>query len=314
MSADAVDAAAVGAAPTVSVVLIFHDDHRFLPEAIAGVFAQTYRDWELVLADDGATDGSTDLARACAREHPGRVRHVEHPAHANRGPAAARNLGVRAARGRYLAVHDADDVWEPDKLAEQVAILDRHPQVGLVVGASRYWWSWAGAAAEREDRIMPIGVEPDRIHRPPELAVRLSPLGRGVAPCPSSWLLRRELVEQIGGWEEHVHPVLEDQGFLGKAYLVADVWVSSRVWDRYRRHPGQLVAVTTGEHYHAALRDWLTWYEAHLRARGVTDPRLRRALRRAWLPYRRPWLAALRHAAGRRRARLRVLLRDRGGR
>jgi glycosyltransferase involved in cell wall biosynthesis len=171
-------------APSVSVVLIFFDDERFLPEAIEGVFQQTYQDWELILADDGSSDG-TAIARRCAAEHPDRVMYVDHDGHANRGPSATRNLGVRAAKGRYVAVLDSDDVWEPEKLAEQVAILDTNPEVGLVVGTSRYWWSCAGDEATRSDRLMPIGAPPDRVHQPPELALLLHPLGRGVAPCPA---------------------------------------------------------------------------------------------------------------------------------
>jgi glycosyltransferase involved in cell wall biosynthesis len=293
----------VSGPPTVSVVLIFYDDERFLPEAVAGVFAQSYDDWELVLADDGSTDGSTAFARRVATEHPDRVRYVDHPQHANRGPSATRNLGVRSSRGRYIAVLDSDDVWEPDKLREQVTILDANPDVGLVVGASRYWWSWAGEQAAGRDRVMTIGAAPDRAHPPPQLALQLYPLGRGVSPCPSSWLLRRELIDRVGGWEEHLPPVYEDQGFLGKAYLVASVWVSSRCWDRYRRHPGQLVSVTDSDGYRAARRTYLAWYEDHLRRDGVSDQRVRGALRRAWWPYRHPRLAAARRSAGILRAR-----------
>ena len=289
--------------PTVSVVLIFFNDERFLPEAIASVFQQTFEDWELILADDGSTDGSTAVARRWADGHPERVTYVEHPGHANRGPSATRNLGFTSSRGRYIAVLDSDDVWEPHKLSEQVAILDAHPEVGLVIGASMYWWSWAGEHAPRSDRLMTVGAPADWVHHPPELALLLYPLGKGVAPCPSSWLLRREAVEGVGGWEEDIRAMYEDQRFLGKAYHEMSVWVSSRCWDRYRRHPGQLVAVTDSDGYHTARREFLAWYEDDLRDRGVSDPRVWRAIRRAWWPYRHPRLAASRRAAGRLRAR-----------
>jgi glycosyltransferase involved in cell wall biosynthesis len=295
----------VSLAPTVSVVLIFFNDERFLPDAIESVFQQTFHDWELILADDGSTDGSTAAARRWAEAHPERVAYVEHPGHVNRGPSSTRNLGVEASRGRYVAVLDSDDVWEPQKLSEQVAILDTNPDVALVVGASRYWWSWAGEEAVGRDRVMAVGASPDRVHPPPNLALQLYPLGRGVSPCPSSWLLRRELIDRVGGWEEHIPAVYEDQGFLGKAYLVASVWVSSRCWDRYRRHPGQLVSVTDSEGYRAARRAYLAWYEDHLRRNGVDDERLLRSLRRAWWPYRHPRLAAARRSAGTLRARAR---------
>ena len=292
-------------APTVSVVLIFYNDERFLPEAIESVFAQTYTDWELILSDDGSTDGSTAIARGWAARYPERVRYVEHTGHANLGPSAARNHGTEHARGRYIAVLDSDDVWEPVKLAEQVAILDAHPEVGLVFGASLYWWSWAGDDAPRHDRLMPIGASADRVHAPPTLLTQLHPLGKGIPPCPSSWVLRRELYELIGGWEEHLPPVYEDQGFLTKAYLEAPIWVSGRCWDRYRRHPGQIVMSTSDEGYAAARREFLTWYEEYLRRRSLHDRAIWRALRRAWWPYTHPRLDASRRAVGRLRAQLR---------
>lgn len=293
--------------PTVSVILIFYNDERFLPESVESVFAQTYTDWELILADDGSTDGSTEIAVGWAERFPDRVRYVDHDEHANLGPSAARNLGFRSAWGRYIAILDSDDIWEPEKLSEQVAILDANPVVGMLFGASLYWWSWAGEEALRADRRMAIGVREDEIHHPPSLAHLLYPLGKGVPPCPSSWMIRREVVERVGGWEEHLRPVYEDQGFLSKAYLETSVWVSSRCWDRYRRHQGQIVMTTTDLGLQEARREFLVWYERYLRERGRQDPRVWLALRRAWLPYRHPRVAAARRIAGRLRGRLRKL-------
>lgn len=280
--------------PTVSIVLIFFNDERFLPESIESAFAQTFTDWELVLADDGSTDGSTEIALGWAERFPDRVRYVDHEHHANLGPSAARNLGFRSARGRYIAILDSDDIWEPEKLGEQVAILDANPVVGLLFGASLYWWSWAGEEAPQADRRTAIGARGDEIHHPPTLAHLLYPLGKGVSPCPSSWMIRREVIELVGGWEEHLRPVYEDQGFLSKAYLETPVWVSSRCWDRYRRHQGQIVMNTTDLGYQEARFEFLSWYSKYVKDHAVDDDELRRALKRATWPYRHPRLAALR--------------------
>lgn len=285
-------------------MLIFYNDERFLPEAIESVFAQTYTDWELVLVDDGSSDGSTAIAREWASRHPDRVRYLEHVGHANHGPAATRNLGWSRARGRYVAILDSDDVWKPEKLAEQVAILEAEPAAGMVFGASLYWWSWADEAP-KPDRVRPIGAPPDRLHHPPGLVPLLYPLGDGIPPCPSSWLVRRELIERVGGWEEHLHPIYEDQGFLAKVYRESPVWVSSRCWDLYRRHPGQITMTTSSEAHETARREFLDWYETLLRDGGADDPIASRLLRRARWPYRHPRLAAARRAAGRLKARLR---------
>ena len=122
--------------PLVTAIMIFCDAERFMDEAIASVCAQTWRNWELVLVDDGSTDGSTAIARRWVERHPDRVRYFEHPGHANLGMSESRNLGVGHARGDYVAFLDADDVWLPHKLAMQVGILEAHPDVSMVYGPS----------------------------------------------------------------------------------------------------------------------------------------------------------------------------------
>ena len=113
--------------PLVSVVIAFLDGERFLREAIDSVFAQTYERWELLLVDDGSGPAASSIARECAAREPGRVRYLEHDEHRNRGLSASRNLGIAGARGVYTAFLDADDVWLPDKLMDQVAILESRP-------------------------------------------------------------------------------------------------------------------------------------------------------------------------------------------
>src|SRR3954470_15736661 len=107
----------------VSVVVIFKDEERFLAEAVDSVFRQTFDGWELLLVDDGSTDASGEIAREQLARRPGHVRYLRHPGGANLGTGASRNMGAARARGRFLAFLDADDVWLPAKLAEQVALM-----------------------------------------------------------------------------------------------------------------------------------------------------------------------------------------------
>ena len=94
--------------PTVSAIIPFLNAGAFLEEAIESVFAQTYRDWELLLVDDGSTDASTALARRYAERYGPRARYLEHDGHANRGVCASRNLGIKRSHGKYLAFLDGD--------------------------------------------------------------------------------------------------------------------------------------------------------------------------------------------------------------
>ena len=104
--------------------------------------------------------------------------------------STSRNLGIEHARGTYLAFIDADDVWRPEKLAEQLAVMREHGGLGMVCGAVNYWSSWAGG----EDTIVPTGHVWNRPLAPPEASLALYPLGRAAAPCPSATHLRQTSV------------------------------------------------------------------------------------------------------------------------
>lgn len=279
--------------PLVSTVMIFLDAERFLEEAIDSVFVQTYRHWELLLVDDGSTDGGSDVAKRYAREHPGRVRYLEHPGHENRGMSASRNLGIRHSRGELVALLDADDVWLPQKLEEQVELARLHPRAGMICGATEYWWTWSDPT--RANVVVPLGVRLDALHEPPTLSLALYPLGRGAAPCPSDLLVRREVFERVDGFVEQFHGELqmyEDQAFLAKVYLGTPVYVSGTVWDRYRQHPGSCVStVTRSGRYHGVRRYFLAWLEEYLRERSLEQSTVWSALEGASWPYRHPILA-----------------------
>ena len=101
------------ARPRVTIIVIFLNAAPFLAEAVDSALAQTFQDFEIILVDDGSSDGSTELAQAYARRHPAKVRYLEHPGHVNRGMSASRNTGAAAGGGDLIAFLDADDVWEP---------------------------------------------------------------------------------------------------------------------------------------------------------------------------------------------------------
>jgi glycosyltransferase involved in cell wall biosynthesis len=139
----------------VSVVLIFLDAERFIEEAIESVLAQSLTDWELILVDDGSTDGSVAIAKRAADADP-RIRYVEHPGRVNLGRSESRNVGAALASSPYLAFIDADDVWDRTKLAEQLDLLEREPDLAMVCGAMVYWHSW-NPLAEKPDRLILTG-------------------------------------------------------------------------------------------------------------------------------------------------------------
>jgi glycosyltransferase involved in cell wall biosynthesis len=108
--------------PAVSVVIPTYNRARYVTEAIDSVLAQTYKDREIIVVDDGSTD---DTARALKPYK----RHIRHIRQDNAGVSAARNAGIRAARAEWIAFLDSDDVWRPEKLAVQMEFIKRHPQI-----------------------------------------------------------------------------------------------------------------------------------------------------------------------------------------
>jgi glycosyltransferase involved in cell wall biosynthesis len=274
--------------PRVSVITIFLDGEAFLAEAIKSVIAQTFTDWELLLVDDGSGAAATAIAKGYAARYPRQIRYLEHLEHVNRGMSASRNLGIRHARGEFISFIDADDVWLPSKLANHVAVLDAHPEVGMVGGAVVYWESWSGG----RDDIVPTGHQQNSVIYPPEAALALYPLGTAVPPCPSDVVLRAELVKQVHGFEEEFtaeRQLYEDQAFFSKVYLSAPVYFCSAWVLKYRKHPASCCAtVNKAGKYHEVRLYFLEWLEGYLKNREEVDHRIASSLRRALRYYRQP--------------------------
>lgn len=119
----------------VSVITPFFNADPFLGEAIESVLAQSYAPLELLLVDDGSSDGSPMTAARAATEHENiRLLRLAH----NQGPAFARNFAVREAVGEFVTFLDADDAMVPDRLAFQVEYLSTHSEADVVIGLADY--------------------------------------------------------------------------------------------------------------------------------------------------------------------------------
>jgi glycosyltransferase involved in cell wall biosynthesis len=277
----------------VSIVTPFLNPGVFLREAIESVLAQTYPEWELLLVDDGSTDGSTAIARAFAIVHPDRIRYLQHDGHVTLGASASRNAGIARARGEYIAFLDADDVYLPDKLAAQLPLLDARPDAGMLYAGTEYWHSWTGRPEdEGRDWIWRgFGVAPDTTIAPPVLLTTFLRDG-GTVPCMGSVLARRRAIDAVGGWEDAFRQVCTDQVFHAKLALRVPIFVADGCWDRYRQHDASAChTVTRAGQMDAAFARYLAWLETHLAQQRVTDRDLWSALRAARRRYRHPRLA-----------------------
>jgi glycosyltransferase involved in cell wall biosynthesis len=265
--------------PDVSVVVIFKDAGNFLEEAIESVRAQTFPGWELLLVDDGSIDESTVIALRYTERDVARIRYFEHPGHANLGMSATRNVGVSHARGEFIAFLDADDVLLPSALERHVAVLRDHPRVGMVYGPLEYWYSWTGQPDDTaRDFVHPVGAHTDRVYEPPSL---ISLFIQNIGFAPSGMLLRRAVVEQVGGFEEEFRDLYEDQVFAAKICRTTPVYVSGRCSYRYRQHPNSCCLTAQREGRFDSSRElFLAWLVGYLQQEGLAGSDVWRLARR----------------------------------
>lgn len=182
--------------PSITVLLPFRNAERTLDIAIASITGQSFMDWELLLIDNASSDASREVTERCAAQDL-RIRVIDEPAI---GIAYALNTGLQHAQGRYIARMDADDISHPERLAEQVAYMDAHPEVGVLGTCTRFattveksngmrWFvQWQNAILSPHDHYVKRFVD--------------APLAHPTA------MFRRELVKQYGGYS--TGPLPED--------------------------------------------------------------------------------------------------------
>lgn len=248
--------------PRVSAIIIVYNGDRYLAEAIDSVVSQSFPDWELIIADDGSSDQSLAIARDYAARHPGRIRSIAHPDSANHGMSATRNLGIAAARAPLIGFLDCDDIWLPHKLAEQVDLLDRHPNAQMIYGRTLIWHSWRTGQAG-DDFFYDLGTAPDRVVAAPQLLTILLE-NQSQTPTTCNALMRSTFLRNLGGFESRFRGMFEDQVFFAKALLEAPTYISSQNWAQYRQHEDSFSAKSAGSggdtRAHLTFLLWLAGY------------------------------------------------------
>ena len=200
----------------------------YIQEAVDSVLTQDFHDLELIVVDDGSNDWDYETLEK--QDSRVRVLHLE-----GRGVSFARNTGINAARGRFIAFLDADDYWFPGKLSAQVRYLEKHPDVGMVFGAFLRWMpdangNFADAATLAHDCSHVTACDPDRSGW---LYYRLM---KGLLVGMNTAVVRSELLKVIGGFDTTLR-VGEDYGLWLHASQLAPLHALADVVALYRIHP-----------------------------------------------------------------------------
>jgi glycosyltransferase involved in cell wall biosynthesis len=283
--------------PLISAIIIFFNEERFLEEAIESVFAQTYDNWELLLVDDGSTDQSTEIAQRYSARYPEKVSYLQQEGHQNLGMSSSRNLGIRNAKGTYIAYLDGDDVWLPNMLEKQVSILESQPQAVMVSAPLKLWYSWTRNPEDmHRDALYGLGsgiVHPygDTLVRPPSL---LKLFLRDERFIPSSALVRRDVIKSVGGYEDVFRDGFSDAVVYVKICLTSTVFVSNECLYKYRKHSESYThkAWHEGE-FPGSRQVYLNWIEQYFLEQGVKDPEIWQALKDALWVHNHPRLYRL---------------------
>lgn len=263
--------------PKISIITCFLNVEQYLEEAIVSVLAQHYAHWELLLVDDGSTDGSTRIAKKYSELWPNKIIYLEHANHINKGASASRNVGLLKSQGELIVFLDGDDVFLPTMLQQQLELLQKQ-QTTMVCEATEYWNDWDGLGTNNV--IVPVGTGQNRSYDPPELLFNLYPLGTGAAPCICGILVYRDALLRHGGFEESFKGMYDDQTLLVKLYLHESVYISSAYHNRYRQRAGSLVhASHHNGNYQQERFNFLTWFERYVKNQAIADPKINAALK-----------------------------------
>lgn len=234
---------------SISVVIPCYNGARFLRETLTSVLSQTRPPSEVIVVDDGSTDGSGDIARSFGAP-------VAVITQANSGLGPTRNRGIQAVSGDVVALVDADDLWHPEKLERQVAYLEQHPDVGAVVTSVD---KFTGDLSQRfaflriEDEVMRNSTALDFLIHPrvnQSAVVMRTPVAKAV-PYPDN---RRDSEDMLQAVELR---------------MVAIIGAVADVLTFYRQHPAQMTQ--DRDHMSKSLRTRLDWAAENHARLGVTS-------------------------------------------
>ena len=262
-----------GPPPRVSVVLPVHDAAPFVREAVCSILHQTLRDFELIVVDDGSTDGTPAILRRLERVDA-RLRVVTGP---RRGLVAALNAGFALARGEFVARMDADDVAMPDRLAKQLAFLEQNPDVVLLGTQVRFLDPYKTPIGDSALPTDHAGID----------ALLLG--GNGQAVVHPAAMLRRTAYDRVGGYRAEIaraadgSDVCEDLDLYLRLAEIGRVANLPQVLLGYRQHYASITRTKMAEQAQALPR---IVGEAYAR-RGATlpaDGSVERLARDYWTP------------------------------
>lgn len=257
------------------MVVPAYNAEQFVVATLESVRNQRFTNWELILVDDGSSDGTRQVVADYLESHPGKMRVLAHPHGENRGTSATRNLGLQQATGELICFLDADDVWKPEFLELFVAEFARFPELAMAYGPCIYWYP---GREGRPEKVQETGLT-GGIHSSAVL-LRQFLEDENTVPSPSGVMLRRSRILEAGGWEEDFRGMFDDQALYSKLLLAScEVFLTDRPLYYYRQHAASLCGTALRENsLYENRKGYLAWLTDYLERAGVTDPAFRKTV------------------------------------
>jgi len=251
------------ASALVSVIIPAYNRAQYIQQTVESVLNQTYNPVELIVVDDGSSDGTLELLT----EYGDRLRLLTHENRVNKGQSASINLGMRYASGKYLAILDSDDYWAPNKLEVLVSFLEENPDVGLVYS------NGYGVSATGEVLYEFLPRDHRETNDPNRVLLNCYTL------LPNNSVVRKDVIDGVGVFEEAFRAAQDHDMLIRLAENTKFAFVPEFLF-YYRRHPDSISAKN-------ALSRWRNGFEI-LRRAEARYPYRRSTIRkrRALLNYR----------------------------
>ena len=204
----------------VSVIIPTYNSDRYIVAAIRSVLAQTYPHWEILVIDDGSQDETQQILQPMVEQYGDRLHYIYQT---NQGVSAARNRGIEAATGEFVAFLDADDIFLPDKLAAQIAVFAEQPQLGMVHSG----WRRVDAAGNPLLNVEPWQEIP---------TLDLESWLRWKPVLPSAMMFRRQWLVEVGGFDSRFPPAEDTELVLRLALRGCEAAWLRQITVLYRQH------------------------------------------------------------------------------
>lgn len=230
--------------PTVSVIIAVLNCADTIERAVESALAQTWTDYEIIVVDGGSTDGTLEKLRP----YGGRIRLM---AQTGKGVSNARNEGIKASRGEYIAILDADDEWLPEKLKVQMAYLQDHPETDMVF-SDVYWYDVNGEFKGRVYKAPGVDFSTGRVF---DRIFEDNFISTGTT------LIKRGCFEEAGFFDETIFYAEDTELWLRMAYIFRIGYLAEPLI-KYRLRPASRI-LEFEKHYQAKIRFLEEFVDVH---------------------------------------------------